>query len=177
MPPFLTRWRPTLLTLLGVTAAIALLVALVITGGLPLQTTANFSARERHIIRIFMGLAVSLGLLLPLVAWVTWLRHRQPRRLLGLYLLTLVVQIATEQVVSGWLFSSSVVIIGTIYTLLRLGQIGQSHQWVRQGDRPFPQSTWLLYLLRLLFGFWLCNLGMLLAIGWPSLLPGAATGP
>jgi hypothetical protein len=166
------RWKPTLTFFLVATFLILFIGWLVLGGSLPLKTIADYSDLERNTIRVFLSIAVLLGIILPAIAFFVWFRKPQPRRILGFYLLVLVVQVITEMILSQALFPSIVVLIGTIYTAYRVWQLWQGQHWLTTSIvqfHPRHQKT-LLVLLWLLLVFWSSNLIMLLIVGWPSLV-------
>ncbi len=57
------RWKPTLTFLLVATVLILLIGWLVLRGSLPLKAIADYSNLERNTIRVFLGIAVVLGII------------------------------------------------------------------------------------------------------------------
>jgi hypothetical protein len=116
-------------------------------------------------------IAIFFGILLPGTAFFVWIHHPEPRKILGFYLLVLSVQIVTEQVLSGVLFSSIVVAIGTIYTAFRLWQLWQGQKLLAANSQTVvPHRKLLNVLLWLILLFWLSNLIMLLVLPWRLIL-------
>ena len=138
---------------------------------LPVKTVIDYSAWETNFIQFWIWVAIGVGLLLPGIAFLVWLRHPQPRKILGFYLLVLFVQIITEQILSGILFPSLLVIIGTIYTVYRIWQLWQGQQAVNTNTQlnTFNQRLFK-NLLQLLLFFWSINLIVLLVLCLPSIL-------
>ena len=138
---------------------------------LPVKTVIDYSAWTTNFIQLWIWVAIVVGLLLPSIAFFVWLRHPEPRKILGFYLLVLLVQIITEKVFSSSLFPSLVVIIGTIYTVYRIWQLWQSQQAVNINTQlnRFSQRVFKS-LLQLLLIFWSLNLTVLLVLCFPAIL-------
>lgn len=166
----LLQWQSLLPILLVATAVIVLSGWLIDIGLWPLQPEPDLSSADFTVISVFLVVAVVLGLVLPLAAWIAWFRDSQVRRLLGAYLLMMVIQIATEQILIEVFFISAVVITGTLYTALRLVQLWQGQRLILAAPRRPKHAKWLLRLVRVLLGFWVCNLLMLLIVCWPSMV-------
>jgi len=64
----------------------------------------DYSDFASKFIQVWVVVAICIGLLLPRTAFFVWIRQKEQRRVLGLYLLVLIIQIVTEQVLSGVLF-------------------------------------------------------------------------
>ena len=164
-------WKTTLSSVILTTLLILLIGWLIINGTLPVKQVMDFSDWAINFIQFWVLVAIFIGLLLPGIAFFTWIRQKELRRVLGFYLLILIVQIVTEQVLSSVLFPSIVVVIGSIYTALRLVQLWQSQQLMtttaQHGtlSHTLISSLWWLLLL-----FWSSNLIMLLVLAWPSIL-------
>ena len=140
-------------------------------GGLALKTVPNYSDWERNTISSFLGMALVAGTLFPSIALLVWGRQQQPREILGSYLSVLLVQVATEAVFAQVFFSSITVIIGTVYTAFRIGQLWQSQQLLTTSAQlGSPSRQIFLALVWLLLIFWFLNLVMLLVVGWPNIL-------
>jgi hypothetical protein len=132
----------------------------------PITPNIQYGIAERNFLEIWLGVAISLGLLLPAIAWLLWRNHLLYRKILGFYLLLLAIQIVTEQVFSSIGFPSLVVLIGTLYTVFRIWQIWQGLQLIEAAARNSRMSI-LLWLLEV---FWVGNIVFLLTVGWPSIL-------
>lgn len=116
-------------------------------------------------------MAILVGLLLPGIAFLVWIRQKELREFLGFYLLVLIIQIVTEQVLSSVLFPSIVVVTGSIYTAFRVWQLWQGQQLMTTTAQPDTRIRTIIgSLLWLLLLFWSSNLIMLLVIAWPSIL-------
>ncbi|GAP94241.1 hypothetical protein NIES2104_07520 [Leptolyngbya sp. NIES-2104] len=132
----------------------------------------------RNFVKVWIQIAIAVGLLLPSVAFATGWRSPERRTVFGFYLLVLVVQILTEQICSEIFSRSLLVIIGTIYTVFRLWQLWQGRQVLgmnaqksngsaRVGQSTHPIVRGLLWLLLL---FWAVNLIFLFVVGWSNIL-------
>jgi hypothetical protein len=141
---------------------------LIATGSVPIQKNIQFSDTERAFMQVWIRLAIAISLILPSVAWLIWLKHPQPRKVLGFYLSVLIIQIITEQIFSSVAFPSLVVVIGTIYTAFRLWKLWQGQQLIH----TFHSSSrkWVSALLSILGLFWSSNLIVLLTLGWSNVL-------
>lgn len=161
-------WKITLSFVVSATLLTLAMGWLIAIEAVPIQKTIQFSDAERAFMRVWMGLAIAIGLILPSVAWLIWLKHPQLRKVLGFYLSVLIVQIITEQIFSSVMFPSLVVVIGTIYTTFRLWQLWQGQQLI--GTFRSSSRKWMSALLLILGLFWSSNLIMLLTLGWSSVL-------
>ncbi len=139
-------------------------------GILPISQMINYSDAGLRFIRVWILLAIAIGLIVPTITFVIWFKYPEIRKIFGLYLLVLIIQIVTEQIVSIWL-PSLVVIIGTLYTAFRVWQLWHEQQFIKSTDfvergnfRIISSVLWLLLL------FWSSNLIMLLTLSWPSIL-------
>lgn len=165
------NWKTTISFLSLATLLILAFGWLTISGVLPIEMVIDYSNDESQFIRVWVKIAIFVGILLPGAAFFIWLRHPTPRRILGFYLLVLIIQIVTEQVLSGVLFSSIVVTVGTIYTAFRLWQLWQCQKFLATDSQPVvPYQKLLKVLLWLILLFWLSNLVMLLVLPWPIIL-------
>lgn len=164
-------WKTTFSFITLATLLILLIGWLIRNHVLPVKTVIDYSAWETNFIQFWIWAAIVVGLLFPGIAFMVWLRHPEPRKILGFYLLVLLVQIITEQILSGTLFPSLLVIIGTIYTVYRIWQLWQSQQVVNINTQlnKFSQRV-IKSLLQLLLIFWSINLIVLLVVCLPSIL-------
>ena len=116
-------------------------------------------------------LAIVIGLLLPGVAFLVWIRHPNLRAVFGFYLLVMGIQIVTEQLCSRIFSASLLVIIGTIYTTFRVWQLWEGQHFLRANAQSrnvsFAVAQGLVWLMLL---FWSANLIFLLAVGWLRIL-------
>lgn len=160
-------WKTTISFLFLSTLLILLIGWSTISGILPIDRTIDYSNEQISFLKIWMTTAIFVGILLPAIALGIWIRHSKPRKVLGFYLLVLIVQIVTERVLSGVLFSSIAVPIGTIYTAFRLWQLWQGRKLLAANTRTIlPKQKLLNGLLWLMLLFWLSNLLMLLLLPW-----------
>lgn len=162
-------WR-TSLTFAVVATVVTLLIGWLSSAGLlPIRQTIEYSDAGLLFIRVWLWLAIAIGLILPIIAFVVWFRHTELRKIFGFYLLLLIIQIITEQVISSIWLSSLVVVIGTLYTAFRVWQLWQGLRLIQttpaQSRHQFSRGVlWLLLL------FWSSNLIMLFTLGWFSIL-------
>ncbi|MBD1845013.1 hypothetical protein H6F89_16725 [Cyanobacteria bacterium FACHB-63] len=136
----------------------------------PIAQTIHFNDAERRFMGVWMWLAITLGIILPGIAWIVWFKHSQIRKILGLYLATLIIQILTEQISSSLGVPSLVIAIGTVYTIFRIWQLWRSQQCISQISRNSASRKGMTVLLWILGLFWCSNLIMLSTIGWSSVL-------
>ncbi|MBD2081836.1 hypothetical protein [Leptolyngbya sp. FACHB-17] len=137
---------------------------------LPIAQTIYFNDAERRFMGVWIWLAITLGIILPGIAWIAWFKDPQIRKILGLYLATLIIQILTEQISSSFGVPSLVIAIGTVYTIFRIWQIWRSQQLISQVSRNVASRKGMTVLLWILGLFWCSNLIMLSTIGWSSVL-------
>ena len=109
-----STWKTTISFLFLSTLLILFIGWLTISGILPIDRAIDYSNEQATFLKVWMTTAIFVGALLPAIALGIWIRHPKPRKVLGFYLLVLIVQIVTERVLSGVLFSSITVTIGTI---------------------------------------------------------------
>ena len=140
---------------------------------IPLRQVIQYGDAERNFLRIWLGLAIVIGVIVPTIAWLFWRDRLIYHQILGFYLTVMVIQIVTEQVASSlakpslWLigFPSLVVTIGSIYTLFRLWQIWQGYQLIQTVTANSSMSG----LLGLMGLFWFSNTIFLVTVGWPRI--------
>lgn len=165
-------WKTILLFIVSATLMTLLSGWLMVANLLPVQAAIDYSEAERSFVQIWLQLAIVIGLLLPGVAFLVWIRHPKLRTVFGFYLLVLAIQIVSEQIFSRVFSSSLLVITSTIYTIFRVWQLWQSQLFLRSigapsgkvGDRVAHGLLWILLL------FWSVNLIFLLVIGWLRIL-------
>lgn len=164
-------WKTILSFIVSATLLVLLSGWLIRANLLPIQTEINYSEAERSFVQIWLQVAIAIGLLLPGVAFLVWIRHAGARTVFGFYLLVLGIQIITEQIFSRVFSSSLLVIVGTIYTTFRVWQLWQGQQFLRvnaqSGNVRFSVAQGLLWLMLL---FWSANLIFLLVVGWLRIL-------
>ncbi|MBD2001106.1 hypothetical protein H6G00_31695 [Leptolyngbya sp. FACHB-541] len=160
-------WKTTLSFIVSATLLILLGGWLLEANVLPIPTELNYSQTEQHLIRIWLQAAVVIGLILPGISFLAHLRRPRARSILGFYLLVLIIQIITEQILSGVFPSGLVLIIGSLYTAFRVWQLWQGQQLMRaDAEKRSNRDRGLLGLLWLMLLFWSANLIVLGAIGW-----------
>lgn len=164
-------WKTTFSFVTLATLLILLIGWLTINSTLPVKLVIDYSDWAIKFIHFWVVLAILIGLLLPGIAFFVWIRQKELRLVLGSYLLVLIIQIVTEQILSSVLFPSIVVVIGSIYTAFRLWQLWQGQQLMTITAQPGTRSRTIMgSLLWLLLLFWSSNLIMLLVVAWPSIL-------
>lgn len=172
MPKFnLLQWRATIAFLIlatGLTGLVGKLTRLEI---LPIGRDIDYSSAQAQFIGIWLGAAILVGVVLPVVGIWIWRGDRQIRPILGFYLFVLIVQIITEQALSAFWFPSLVAVTGTIYTLFRVAQLWQARQQVLKttssgqfSRRRFVRFLWILLV------FWSLNLLVLFTISLPAIV-------
>ena len=167
----LFTWKTTLLFVTCATLLLLPLNWLMLGDTLLIKKAIDYSISQTNFIRVWLKIAVFLGLLLPGVAFFVWRRYPEPRKIMGFYLVVLIVQIVAESILSRVLFPSLVVITGTIYTIFRIWQLWQGKQLVNAGVQTNNHNPIIFrILLWLLLLFWSSNLIVLFTVAWPSIL-------
>jgi hypothetical protein len=165
------NWKTILSFIVGATFLTLLSGWLMAANLLPLKTEIAYSEAELSFLKIWIQVAIVIGLLLPVIAFLVWIRHPNLRAVFGFYLLVLGIQIVTEQLCSRIFSASLLVIIGTIYTTFRVWQLWEGQQFLRANAQSrnvsFAVAQGLLWLMLL---FWSANLIFLLAVGWLRIL-------
>lgn len=131
-------------------------------GILPFNTSIAFNNWQLKFIKIWVQVALLVGVILPLLLLLVFWDDPSSRQFLALYLLAVVVQLFSEATFSRWFCASIVVFIGTAYTVFRLWQL-----WEGMHLTTYPQP-WLA-LLWLISLFWVANLLMLALMAFPSI--------
>ncbi|MGL5864844.1 MAG: hypothetical protein ACRCYX_03080 [Dermatophilaceae bacterium] len=168
---FPTSWRSVLVFIGGAPVLLALVAWLTTSGYLPLRTAELGLGDIYSWFRAWFIVAIFLGTLLPLIAWIAWWRVPQLRRGLGLFLLVLLAQLASEIFFSIVFFPSMVVVVGTVYSAFRSWQLWAIFSMVRRELPDSTTRTLALGLVATLLLFWGTNLvGVLLVSSWPVLL-------
>ncbi|MBD2580457.1 hypothetical protein [Oscillatoria sp. FACHB-1406] len=157
-------WLTVFFALLLATLLSALVGWFVKKRALPLKPMMAFSSQQWRFIRIWVKVALVVGVILPLVMWVTFWEQSLVRQFFSCYLLTVAVQLACEVTLSRLLTQSVVVIIGTLYTGYRIWQV-----W--EGLHLVAYPMYGLGLLGLVLCFWVANLIMLMSVAIPSIFP------
>ncbi|MBD1998716.1 hypothetical protein H6G00_19150 [Leptolyngbya sp. FACHB-541] len=162
-------WRTSLAFVVLATLIMMFVGWLISNGLLPIRQTIEHSEAGLKFIQVWIQLAIAIGLVLPIIAFIAWFKRPEIRKIFGFYLLLIVIQIATEQIVSEVWLSSLVVVIGTLYTAFRVWQLWQGLQLIRitQERSQYRLVSSVLWLLLL---FWSSNLLVLFTIAWPSVL-------
>ena len=166
----LFTWKTTLLFVTCATLLLWPLNWLMLGDTLLIKKAIDYSISQTNFIRVWLKIVVVLGLLLPGVAFFVWWRYPEPRKIMGFYLVVLIVQIVAESILSRVLFPSLVVITGTIYTIFRIWQLWQGQQLVMAAAQTNNQNLIFSSLLWLLLLFWSSNLIVLFTVAWPSIL-------
>ena len=158
------RWLTVFLFIAIATLLSALVGWLVKKRALPLKPMMAFSSLQWQFMRVWVKVALGVGVILPLVMLVAFWDRPLPRQFFSCYLLAVAVQLASEASFSRLLSKSVVVIIGTLYTGFRIWQLWEGLHLV-----AYPM-LWL-GLLWLVLLFWVANLIMLVFMAIPSIFP------
>src|ERR687886_674805 len=158
------RWLTVFLFIAIATLLSALVGWSVKKGALPLKPMMAFSSLQWQFMKIWVKVALGVGVILPLIMLVAFWDKPIPRQFFSCYLLAVAVQLACEVSFSRWLCPSVVVIIGTLYTGFRIWQL-----W--EGLHLFAYPMLWLGLLWLVLLFWVANLIMLVSMAIPSIFP------
>ena len=163
-------WKKILLFIVSATILTVLSGWLIGSNFLPIQIEINYSEAERSFVQIWVQIALVIGLLLPGLAFLVWIRHAETRLIFGFYLLVLAIQIITEQLVSRVFSSSLLVIVGTLYTLFRVWQLWQGQQFLKVAQNNNIRTQIAASLIWLLLLFWSSNLIFLFLVAWLKIL-------
>ena len=90
---------------------------------LPLRSVMAFNDAQWQFIKVWVNIALLLGVILPVVMLVVFWNESIIRTFFSYYLVAVVVQLASEISLSRTLCKSVVVIIGTLYTGFRIWQL------------------------------------------------------
>ena len=131
---------------------------------LPLCSLMNFSEGQWKFMRIWVKIALVLGIILPTILLAKFWYQTEMRQFWGVYLLIVAIQLISEVSLSNYLVKSIVVPIGTIYTSFRLWELVDAWQ-----NFSFS-GLWLVLFVSIIF-FWTANLIMLLFMAIPSIFP------
>ena len=163
-------WRTSISFIVLATLIVISIGYLSSVGLLPIHKTIRFEGGELQFIRVWMKLAITIGIILPATAFVIGFKHPELRRIFGFYLLLLGIQIATEPIFSpGWMLSL-VVPTGTLYTAFRVWQLRQGLRLIQSARKQRLVYKLLSGMLWLLSCFWFGNLAVLLTLAWASIL-------
>ena len=164
-------WKTTLFLVSFTTLIIWLIGWLIMSGVLPLNQVIDYSEPETNFIQFWVKVALAIGVVLPVIGFFVGISDRDTRNVFGFYLLVLIIQIVTEQILSSLWFPSIVVIVGTLYTIFRIWQLWQGQQVLATTTQlGTGRRTILRGLLWLMLIFWFSNIIMLLVVAWPSIL-------
>jgi hypothetical protein len=158
------RWLTVFLFIAIATLLSALVGWLVKKRALPLKPMMAFSSVQWQFMRVWVKVALVVGVILPLVMLVALWDKSIPRQFFSCYLFAVAVQLVCEASFSRLLSKSVVVIIGTLYTGFRIWQL-----W--EGLHLFTYPMLWLGLLWLVLLFWVANLIMLVSMAIPSIFP------
>ncbi len=128
---------------------------------LPFTAEIGFSENQLQFLRGWLILAWIVGILLPIILLIQAWKQPSARSFWGGYLVTLLVQIISESILSQWLVPSVVVPIGFFYTAFRLWQLVN-------GFGKLTGSRMTLVGFRLIALFWAANLIMLTVVPLPN---------
>ncbi len=163
--PAASRWLLAPRGGLGISVGVAAVLTVAALGGLlaPLERGLAAEMAARPLPAWYFLLFILLGALLPLV--LRWLHRRQPEtaRVLDPYLMLLAGQILTEGLVTQAGGKGLGVLVGMVFTLIRLWQLKLLWPLTR---RPAWLRRWLVLALVL----WGGNALQMLAFRWWPLL-------
>jgi hypothetical protein len=162
-------WRTSIAFVLVATSIAILVGWLSSSGVLPIHQTIEYSDAGLKFIQVWIQIAIAIGVIIPAIAFVVWFKDPQLRTIFGFYLLLLIIQIFSEQIVSSFWLSSLVVVFGTLYTVFRVWQLWQGLRLIKTTQQQ-AKHKFAIGLLWLLLLFWSSNLIMLLTLGWSSIL-------
>ncbi|MEG4119238.1 hypothetical protein QUA43_17410 [Microcoleus sp. N9_B4] len=165
-------WKTILSFIIGATLLTLLSGWLMAANLLQIQTQIAYSEAELGFVKIWIQIAIVIGLLLPVIAFLVWIHNPNMRTIFGGYLLVMVIQIVTEQICSRIFSPSLLLIIGTIYTTFRIWQLTVAKQkFLTVNPQNGNVNFYIAYcLLWLMLVFWSANLIFLLVVGWLRIL-------
>lgn len=170
-PSNVFSWKITFFAVALATLLILLIGWLVMSDVLPVKQVIEYSDLAAKFIKIWIWIALLLGIILPAIAFFVCLGDRQPRNVFGFYLLVCIIQLTSEGVFSQIWFPSIVVPVGTVYTAFRIWQLWQGQQLITAtAQLESRKRTVLSALIWLLLCFWTLNLIMLSVLAWPTIL-------
>ncbi len=132
-------------------------------GTLPLTPNLPYSPAQFQFIKIWVNVALLIGLILPIVMAIVFWQQPDLRQFFSCYLVVVFIQLASEIGFNRWLCKSVVVTIGAIYTGFRIWQL-----WFGLQTFAYPQPWLSCFWLVLLF--WVANLIMLLTMAYPTII-------
>lgn len=131
---------------------------------LPFNSVMAFNERELQFMKVWVKVALLLGVILPVIMWVVFWHEPTLRTFFSYYLLIVAIQLISEISFSRIYVKSVVVVIGTLYTGFRLWRLwGGLH--LTNYSQPWLALLWLAFL------FWVANIIMLTFVAIPSILP------
>ncbi len=130
---------------------------------LPFNSVMAFNDAQWEFIKVWVNVALLLGVILPLVMLLVFWDELILRTFFSCYLVAVVVQLASEITLSRTLCKSVVVIIGTLYTGFRIWQLWEGLNLISY-SQPWLALLWLVLL------FWVANMIMLTVMAIPSIL-------
>lgn len=158
------RWLTVFLFIAIATLLSVLVGWLVHQGKLPLKPMMAFTSAQWQFMRVWVKVALAVGVVLPLIMLVAFWHESIPRQFFSCYLFVVAVQLVCERSFSRLLTKSIVVIIGTLYTGFRIWQLWEGLQLIDY-QMPWLALLWLVLL------FWVANLIMLVFMAFPSIFP------
>ncbi len=129
---------------------------------IPIQLTINYSPQQFSFIKIWLKLALGLGVILPGLLLLSEVKNKPFRDSLGFYYLVLMAQLLSESLFRRWFSLSILVTIGILYTLFRIRQLWE----IQQLPKTSKFSTGLVSMILL---FWIANLVVILTISLPNI--------
>lgn len=130
---------------------------------LPIQSTLPFSDRQLKFMKVWVNVALLVGVIIPIVMLVVFWDRAIARQFFSCYLLVVAVQLVCETAFSRILCKSIVVIIGTLYTGFRIWQLSEGLQLTTY-SQPWLGLLWLV------FAFWVANIIMLTTLAIPTII-------
>ena len=130
---------------------------------LPIESTLPFSDRQVKFMKVWVNVALLIGVIIPIVMLVAFWDRPTARQFFSCYLLVVAVQLVCERVFSRILCESIVVIIGTLYTGFRIWQLSEGLQ-LTSYSQPWLSLLWLVFL------FWIANMIMLTTLAFPTII-------
>ncbi|MEM8675093.1 MAG: hypothetical protein AAGF83_14650 [Cyanobacteria bacterium P01_G01_bin.67] len=130
---------------------------------LPFNSVMAFNDAQWQFMKIWVNVALLLGVIIPLVMWIIFWDRSILRIFFSCYLVAVFIQLASEIIMSRTLCKSVVVIIGTLYTGFRIWQLWLGLNLITY-SQPWFGLLWLVFL------FWVANIIMLTTMAIPSIL-------
>jgi len=158
------QWLTIVSFLISATLLTVIVGVLIKQSILPLKPIMAYSEAQLQFLKIWVNVALLIGVVIPLGLLIKFWNQPIPRQFLSYYLIVVFVQLASEVIFNRLLCKSIVIIIGTIYTGFRIWQL-----W--SGINATTYSQPWLSLLGLVLGFWIANIIMLLTMAFPTIFP------